>query len=107
MTDHEMVIIGQWGLLVLLALASFAGCRAAYTNGVTDGYGYSREPNCPGYAAAGGYLRKYMAHRWPELSDEPKGKIIPPQGGSGTARPIPGRAPCDPKGRCGLRRCEE
>lgn len=43
--------------------------RAAYRNGVTDGYGYSREPTCPGYADAGRYLRTYMAHRWHELND--------------------------------------
>ena len=44
--------------------------RAAYTNGVTDGYGYSRDPNCPGYHDAGRYLREHMGHRWPELLDD-------------------------------------
>jgi hypothetical protein len=43
---------------------------AAYRNGVTDGYGYSKEPNCPGYRHAGEYLRKYMAHRWYELKED-------------------------------------
>ena len=40
---------------------------AAYRNGVTDGYGYAREPSCPGYQRAGRHLHKYMAHRWHEL----------------------------------------
>lgn len=42
---------------------------AAYRNGVTDGFGYAMEPNCPGYRKAGEYLKKHMAHRWPELND--------------------------------------
>jgi len=42
---------------------------AAYRNGVTDGYGYAKEPGCPGYRNAGEYLRSHMAHRWPELRD--------------------------------------
>lgn len=46
---------------------SIAAIGAAYNNGATDGYGYSKEPTCPGYAKAGRYLRKNMAHRWPEL----------------------------------------
>lgn len=86
MTDHEMVIAGLLCFLVLFAVVSVLGCRAAYTNGVTDGYGYSREPNCPGYAGAGEYLQRYMAHRWPELAPKPKGKPIPPQGGTGVVR---------------------
>lgn len=53
--------------VVILALINSS---AAYRNGVTDGYGYSREPNCPGYAYAGDYLKKYMSHRWPELLDD-------------------------------------
>lgn len=52
------------GILVALICV-----RAAYRNGVTDGYGYAREPKNPGYQAAGAHLRRYMAHRWPELSD--------------------------------------
>jgi hypothetical protein len=53
------------GFFVLLC----AVLSVAYRNGVTDGYGYSREPNCPGYASAGKYLREHMVHRWPELRD--------------------------------------
>lgn len=63
MTTLEIVLIG------LLAVVLVMNAMAAYTNGVTDGYGYSKEPNCPGYANAGRYLRKYMAHRWHELRD--------------------------------------
>ena len=40
---------------------------AAYRNGINDGYGYSREPTNPGYRKAGRYLKRYCAHRWPEL----------------------------------------
>lgn len=86
MTDHELVIVGMAVVMVFLAVVSLLGCAAAYRNGVTDGYGYAKEPNCPGYANAGAYLRETMKHRWPELDDSrPKGKPIPPQGGSGTA----------------------
>jgi hypothetical protein len=46
-------------------------CRACYHNGVTDGFGYSREPLNPGHRLAGEYLRKYLAHRWPELRQVP------------------------------------
>lgn len=102
--------------LVVLALAA-QSVGAAYRNGVTDGYGYAKEPNCPGYAHAGEYLRRHMKHRWPELDPaRPKGKPIPPQGGSGTAvirapyaapTDIPARPPADPKSRAKPRRTGE
>lgn len=66
MTTLEISLIGIQFLFVVLALI---GHSAAYRNGVTDGYGYSKEPNCPGYARAGEFLRKYMKHRWRELGD--------------------------------------
>lgn len=52
-------------LFVLVLLAQ----RTSYINGVVDGYGYSREPNCPGYKIAGEYLKRYMKHRWRELDE--------------------------------------
>ena len=58
------------GLIILCCLLSAVGLlstRAAYRNGVNDGYGYSREPDNPGYQRAGDYLRKYCADRWSEL----------------------------------------
>lgn len=58
-----------FGMLILLWVVAMLGIGAAYRNGVTDGYGFSREPNCPGYARAGAWLKKYMAYRWPELKD--------------------------------------
>lgn len=54
-------------ILMLLCGCARIGVKAAYQNGVTDGYGYRREPNNPGYAKAGKYLKQTMAHRWPEL----------------------------------------
>lgn len=54
---------------LLWLLVKFA--TAAYFNGVVDGYGYSKEPNCPGYSEAGRLLREHMAHRWLELRDKP------------------------------------
>jgi len=54
-------------LLLVLCWAASVGVRAAYQNGVTDGYGYSREQRNPGYQKAGHLLRMHMAHRWPEL----------------------------------------
>lgn len=54
-------------IILVVCVLMVAGMEAAYNNGVTDGYGYSKEPTCPGYAKAGRYLKKYMAHRWPEL----------------------------------------
>jgi hypothetical protein len=70
-----------------------ATTRAAYRNGATDGYGFAREPGNPGYAHAGRYLRANMDHRWPELTCPVycRCRLIPPQGGSGTA-------PTKPKG---------
>lgn len=64
-----------FALLVMFAVLSMFGIAAAYRNGATDGYGYSKEPNCPGYAGAGEYLRRVMAHRWPELRDTPAVKV--------------------------------
>jgi hypothetical protein len=61
--------VGFWcllGQLLWVAVATFA-VRAAYRNGVNDGYGFSREPKNPGYRKAGDYLTRYMYHRWPEL----------------------------------------
>lgn len=58
------IIVGQ----LLWAIIATLGCIASYRNGVNDGYGFSREPNNPGYQKAGRYLRKYAAHRWPELN---------------------------------------
>jgi hypothetical protein len=52
------------GVVIALALI---GQKSAYRNGVTDGYGYAREPHNPGYRKAGAYLRKHMGHRWGEL----------------------------------------
>lgn len=43
---------------------------AAWRNGVTDGYGFAKEPRNPGYEKAGDYLKRVMSHRWPELNDE-------------------------------------
>jgi len=40
----------------------------AYYNGATDGYGFAKEPNNPGYKKAGRYLLRWMRHRWPELA---------------------------------------
>jgi len=57
--------------IVLLALCLLAkwGTEAAYKNGVTDGYGYSREPRNPGYREAGKYLYEGMRHRWRDIPD--------------------------------------
>lgn len=62
--------MNEW--LVVGAVAAGLGfviyaMRCAYFNGANDGYGYSKEPTNPGYQKAGMYLRRYMAHRWPEL----------------------------------------
>lgn len=54
------------GTLLGLGLGAW-GRAAAYRNGLTDGYGFSREPRNPGYRAAGLYLCRRMHHRWPEL----------------------------------------
>lgn len=64
MTPTEWVLVAS---LVGVTVLAFLCVGAAYRNGITDGYGYSREPTCPGYAYAGIYLRRFMAHRWPEL----------------------------------------
>ena len=54
-------------LLVVVVVLSVANSIAAYKNGCVDGYGFSREPNCPGYRNAGQYLKTTMKHRWHEL----------------------------------------
>lgn len=81
-----MITFGEVWLMILLVVSviiGLSGVRAAYRNGVTDGYGYSREPNCPGYKLAGEYLKEYMAHRWPELLDEEDGPESEEKPGNG------------------------
>ena len=58
-------------LMVSIVCGVFAS-SAAYRNGIFDGYGYSKEPNCPGYKVAGDYLKRYASHRWPELKKDTK-----------------------------------
>jgi len=59
-------------LAVVLPYITYLGIKAAYQNGVTDGYGYSKEPNNPGYQKAGCYLRSTMYHRWSSLREDKK-----------------------------------
>ena len=56
---------------VLMVLVALSAIRAAYCNGICDGYGYAKEPWNRGYHDAGYYLRENMSHRWPELDREP------------------------------------
>lgn len=70
MTALEMTLIC---MMVIFAALSVMAVGAAYRNGVTDGYGYSKEPTCPGYRHAGAYLKANMSHRWPELRRPPSG----------------------------------
>lgn len=65
MATFFLIIIG-----ILLPLVMHFVTKAAYQNGVTDGYGYSKEPRNPGYQEAGRYLRSTMYHRWSELRDK-------------------------------------
>lgn len=67
MVEYIALLAGGLGILIIGLVA----IRAAYNNGVCDGYGYAKEPTCPGYARAGEYLRDVMAHRWPELRVNP------------------------------------
>ena len=67
---NEAIAAITLGLFCVIAILA---CSAAYRNGVTDGYGYAREPSNPGYRRAGRYLRKRMAYRWPELRATEKG----------------------------------
>lgn len=62
-----LTVLGMGTLIVVEFVGGLLNARAAYRNGVVDGFGYSLEPGCPGYAKAGAYLKKYMAHRWHEL----------------------------------------
>jgi len=67
MTDIEGFLLVVCVLVILVGLFTI---RAAYFNGVVDGYGFSREPDAPGYADAGKILRKHMSHRWTELEEK-------------------------------------
>ena len=58
----------------LFAVIGIFASRASYRNGATDGFGFSREPNNPGYLKAGAFLRKHMSHRWPELAADSRPK---------------------------------
>lgn len=55
-------------VVVVASIISIYAQKAAYRNGVCDGYGYKCEPWNPGYRRAGYYLREHMVHRWPELA---------------------------------------
>lgn len=58
---HEYVYFGVVFVVLLLGILS---SRAAYNNGVNDGYGYSQEPTNPGYQKAGRWLYRYARWRW-------------------------------------------
>lgn len=67
-----MDMIDAWIVLAFFSVFMFIAhlnINAAYRNGVCDGYGFSKEPNNPGYKKAGEYLKKVMSHRWPEIED--------------------------------------
>jgi hypothetical protein len=46
--------------------------HAMYWDGVTAGYGYSRDPDAFTYKEVGEYLRDHCSDRWPELRTEAK-----------------------------------
>lgn len=73
MTTIEIILYIALLLVCGLAVLSI---KAAYQNGVTDGYGFAREPRNPGYKTAGDFLRKHMAHRWRELRPDASHVII-------------------------------
>ena len=58
------LVVGVVALLIVLG-----GLDASYKNGVSDGYGYSREPGNPGYRRAGLYLFHHMSYRWRDIPD--------------------------------------
>lgn len=68
----ELLLIG---ICIGLFMAAFV-VRSSYRNGVTDGYGYAREPHHPGYQVAGDYLRQHMRHRWPDLLGKINGESV-------------------------------
>lgn len=47
-----------WLLLLLTCWLAKIGVQAAYRNGVTDGWGFSRDSGCPGYAKAGEQIER-------------------------------------------------
>jgi hypothetical protein len=67
-------------LLFGLSIVGVLCAMVAYHNGVTEGYGYGREPGNPGYAQAGRYLRKHCAHRWSELKELANPQATPAAG---------------------------
>lgn len=73
MTTIEFTLFAA---LFMVSLLAYIGVYAAYQNGVTDGYGYAREPRNPGYKTAGDFLRTHMAHRWSELRPDSSHVII-------------------------------
>jgi hypothetical protein len=66
----EVMAITTFIVGIVCMVIGFGTSWAAYRNGVTDGYGYAKEPTCPGYKVAGEFLKTHMAHRWPELKDK-------------------------------------
>lgn len=55
------------GMNLLWCIVGIAASRAAWRNGVTDGYGFAKEPWNPAYRKTGDFLEKYMVHRWPHI----------------------------------------
>ena len=70
-------LISFWLGFAVCSVIAVVAQKAAYHNGVTDGFGYSREPHAKGYQEAGDYLRRYMGHRWPELNDYTEPRNFP------------------------------
>lgn len=51
------------GMMITAGIA-VAGAKAAWRNGVVDGFGYAAEPGHPGYRQAGEHLKSTSVSRW-------------------------------------------
>lgn len=76
--------VDSWIILLGVSVGLFCSwlnARAAYRNGVCDGYGFSQEPLNPGYKVAGDYLRQFMAHRWDIPAEQDAAILARKEGG--------------------------
>lgn len=48
--------------LAFIAIVMLWAIPSARKNGYVDGYGFARDPSCPGYWKAGKYIKKSMDH---------------------------------------------
>jgi hypothetical protein len=67
--DVDMTVFLAVGALCIWGVGFLMGRSIGYTLGSLDGYGYARDPGCPGYKLAGRHIHKLAGAMWGDVPD--------------------------------------